>query len=240
MTKEKAILLLKRYIDQIGQVKTTARFGATFKKWHRDTSVALGKIFPDEPGHVQEFAKIRYTLSTLASSTPDSKYQSAYDTGLEHAEVFLRSCIDEIEEYWDKDATPTTKDAPAYVDKGRIDELASIRSTTFDLAKLIRLCEELNTNYAAGNHYFVIMLTRSILDHVPPVFAAKSFAEVANQIKGKSKKDLLQRLEQTSRKLADIHLHQQIRKKEALPNPTQINFASELDVLLSEVIHELH
>jgi hypothetical protein len=68
MTKEKAILLLKRYIDQIRQVKAKARFGATFKKWHRDTSVALGKIFPDEPGHVQEFAKIRYRLSILASS----------------------------------------------------------------------------------------------------------------------------------------------------------------------------
>jgi hypothetical protein len=239
MTKEKAILLLKRSIDQIRQVKATARFGATFKKWYRDTGVALGKIFPYEPGHVQDFANIQYKLSILTNSTPDSKRQSVYDKGLEHAEVFLQSCIDEIEEYWDKDSTPTTKDTPAYVDKGRIEELASIGSTTFDLVKLIRLCEELNTNYAAGNYYSMIMLTRSILDHVPPIFAAKSFAEVASQIKGKSKKDLLQRLEQTSRKLADIHLHQQIRKKEALPNPTQINFSSELDILFSEIIHEL-
>ena len=240
MKKEKAISLLNRQIDQITNVKATARFGATFKKWNRDARVALQNIFPDRPQYVQEFSNINYQLRISTGSTPDSSYQRAYDHGLEHAEVFLRSCIDEIEEYWEESTELTpTQSGPDYVDPDRIAELKVIEHSSFDLAKLIRLCEELNVNQAAGNTYSVIMLVRAILDHIPPVFAAKDFAQVASQIGGKSKKSILDRLERVSRELANVHLHQQIRNKEPLPNPTQMNFSSELDFMLCEVIHAL-
>ena len=43
-------------------------------------------------------------------------------------------------------------------------------------------------------------------------------------------------LENAARKVADAHLHTQIRKSETLPTAQQVNFASGLDVLLSEIV----
>lgn len=80
------------------------------------------------------------------------------------------------------------------------------------------------------------MLVRSILDHVPPEFSCKSFSEVANNYAGsKSFKQSMAHLENSSRKIADAHLHTQIRKTESLPNKTQVNFTNDLDVLLAEI-----
>jgi len=58
--------------------------------------------------------------------------------------------------------------------------IKTLSGKMFDLAKLIRLCEELNICCQADCHFAMIMLTRSILDHVPPIFGRNSFSEVAN------------------------------------------------------------
>jgi hypothetical protein len=127
-----------------------------------------------------------------------------------------------------------------YVDATRIDELKSLDQHSFDFSKLIRMCEELNICYADGCYFAVAMLVRSILDHVPPIFGCKGFSEVVNNHSaGKSFKDSMAHLENSSRKIADTHLHGQIRKSESLPNRTQVNFSNDIDVLLAEVIRVL-
>jgi len=82
------------------------------------------------------------------------------------------------------------------------------------------------------------MLTSAILDHVPPVFKAKSFAEAANNYArgGRSFKDAMLNVEIASRKISDGHLHGQIRSREILPVAQQVNFVPQLDVLLSEIV----
>jgi hypothetical protein len=123
-----------------------------------------------------------------------------------------------------------------YIDPYRINELRSIQSTSYDLSKLIALCEEINKCYRVGCYFAVAMLVRSILDHVPPIFGQKTFAEVANNYKGaRSFKEAMHNLDGSSRKIADSFLHVQIRAKEVLPNKTQVNFSNNLDVLLSEI-----
>jgi hypothetical protein len=126
----------------------------------------------------------------------------------------------------------------AYVHKSRIALLRQLRSTDFDLQRLIRLCEELKCS-AAGAHCATAALVRAIIDHVPPIFGGRTFAEVANNIGGKSTKASLLRLETSSRNIADSVLHQQIRKREVVPNSTQVNFSNDLDVLLGEVVRRL-
>jgi hypothetical protein len=124
----------------------------------------------------------------------------------------------------------------AYVDPSRIAELQGLSSPQFDLRKLIRMCEEMNLCFAAESHFALIMLTRGVIDHVPPIFGCATFAEVANNYAGaKSFKEGMQQLESMSRKIADAHLHGQIRKSESLPNVTQIDFSNSLDVLLAEI-----
>jgi hypothetical protein len=128
--------------------------------------------------------------------------------------------------------------ALALISDVRLDELRSLTSVQFDFKKLIRLCEEINTTYGEGACFATAMLTRGVLDHVPPVFGFKTFSEVANNYSsgGKSFKDTMQHLENASRKVADAHLHMTIRKSETLPTAQQVNCGQQLDVLLSEIV----
>jgi hypothetical protein len=122
-----------------------------------------------------------------------------------------------------------------YVDPSRIDELNAISSANFDLAKLTKLCRELNVCYQHECYLAAIMLVRAILDHVPPIFGYRTFIEVANNYGGQSLKKSLQNLQNSSRNIANVYLHEPIRSAESLPNATQVNFSNDLDVLLAEI-----
>jgi hypothetical protein len=130
---------------------------------------------------------------------------------------------------------------PSYmslVSESRLDELRAIKSLDFDFKKLIRLCEEMNTAFQEECYFATAMLTRGLLDHVPPVFGLKTFGEVANNYAGggRSFKETMQHLENASRKVADTHLHTPTRKSETLPTAQQVNCAQQLDMLLSEIV----
>lgn len=127
-----------------------------------------------------------------------------------------------------------------FVDIERINELKAISSSEFDLTKLIALCEELNICFTNGCYFAVTMLTRTILDHVPPIFEFGSFNEVANNYGGRSFKSSMKNLQNSSRNISDAHLHQTIRQNEILPNRIQVNFSNDLDVLLAEVVRRLN
>jgi len=123
-----------------------------------------------------------------------------------------------------------------FVDSDRIEELRGIIFPQFDLTKLVRLCEELNSCYANGCYFAVAMLTRAVLDHVPPVFRFEKFSEVANSYSGtRSFKQSMKHLDSSLRNIADAHLHVRIRDAETLPTKTQVNFSNDLDVLLAEI-----
>ena len=122
-----------------------------------------------------------------------------------------------------------------YVSQSRLAELRALSSATWDVSRLVRLLEELNTAHLNRSHMSVAMLVRAIADHVPPVFGCKSFPEVANNYAGaKSFRGSMQNLNGSLRNIADAHLHVQIRRSETLPSETQVDFKSDLDVLLGE------
>lgn len=124
------------------------------------------------------------------------------------------------------------------ISETRLDEVRALKSPQFDFRKLVRICEELNIASREECHFSTAMLTRGLLDHVPPIFGSRTFAEVANNYPGgtRSFKDTMHQLETAARKVADAHLHTPIRKSETLPVAQQVNFASQLDVLLSEIV----
>lgn len=64
----------------------------------------------------------------------------------------------------------------SYVSRERIRELQNVESDRADLAKLVQLCKELNICYQSNSFYSTIMLVRSIIDHVPPIFGFLSFS----------------------------------------------------------------
>ncbi len=127
-----------------------------------------------------------------------------------------------------------------YVHQDRINALKAISSKDYDLTKLIQFCNELNSCRKDENFCAIIMLCRALLDHVPPIFDVHSFNEVANNYAGtKSFKESMDRLNISSRKIADQHLHTQVRNREVLPTITQVDFSNDLDVLLSEIVRIL-
>lgn len=133
------------------------------------------------------------------------------------------------------------KNLTFFIDESRLDELRAITHNDFELIKLVRLCEELNDCYCNKSFLATGMLGRAILDHVPPVFDCKNFSEVANNYTGGSRsfKQSMQNLDSSLRKISDSFLHTQIRKKEVLPNETQVYFANDMDVLLAEIVRLL-
>ena len=123
-----------------------------------------------------------------------------------------------------------------YVDRSRIEELKQVRTVDFDLKKVVRICEELNSCLENSNFFAIASLVRTILDHIPPIFNLNTFKEVANNYGGRSLKRSFQNLENSSRKIADALLHQKIRKSESLPTKVMVDFSSDVDVLLAEII----
>ena len=173
---------------------------------------------PNTPGHAiqKALSQISITLSHVVDR--------------EVGECIQRDHLKKIENDIAK-----SRNSHSYVAQERLNDLKSLKS--HDPQKLIRLCEEINSAFSANNYSSTIMLLRAILDHVPPVFSKANFSEVANQhAGGKSFKDLMIRLDASSRKIADTHLHSQIREKESSPNSNQVNFSAELDCLLAEII----
>ena len=138
-----------------------------------------------------------------------------------------------------RETTPAIKARSPYVNSTRIEELQKVKSSSFDLTKLIQMCVELNICSERDALLAVPLLVRGILDHVPPIFGKQNFGEVANNYGSKSFKDSMSHLENSSRKIADSYLHLHIRAKESLPNQTQIDFSRDLDVLLQEIVRLL-
>lgn len=126
-----------------------------------------------------------------------------------------------------------------YIHISRINELKQTKNKNFDLTKLIRLCEELNIVFSEKCYFSTIMIVRSIIDHIPPIFGEMDFNKVISNYGNKSFKESMKNLNKSSRKIADSYLHQQIRTKEILPNSNQVRFIQDLDVLLSEIVRVL-
>ncbi|MEM9446438.1 MAG: hypothetical protein AAGA18_13925 [Verrucomicrobiota bacterium] len=130
-----------------------------------------------------------------------------------------------------------------YVNSAHIAALKSIESKSFDLSKLIRLCEEINLAYSNGSYFSVLMLLRAILDHVPPIFGQPDFNQVTSQYGGvkdnRSFKSLMSTLNKGARKLADEVMHKKIGRRVTLPTHQQVEFRQYLDRLLQEIIATL-
>jgi hypothetical protein len=126
--------------------------------------------------------------------------------------------------------------AELFVAASVIADLRRSTNSKYDLAKVVRFCEELNSAYVAGNYLASILLIRALINHVPPVFGQKSFGQVVSQA-GRSRKELLKPLEEIARDVGDLHTHSMIQRRESLPTKHQVQpFKANLEVLLQDII----
>lgn len=99
MEEKQAVQLLEKQIMAARQLDKRVTWSPEYKKWHRDTSVAIRKIFGPDSGHVKEFEEIPFGLMMATSSTTDQEFHHAYLEGFGEAEMLLRSMIDELETF---------------------------------------------------------------------------------------------------------------------------------------------
>jgi hypothetical protein len=163
-----------------------------------------------------------------------------------HDLSFIHCCTDETEElhknpYLIEGKTQFKNQHTYFVDPARIVELEQTKNKDFDLAKLVKLCEELNSASSNKNFISSSLLVRAIIDHVPPVLGFNTFSELANNYSDgtRSFKRSMLNLNNSLRNIADNNIHSQARSKEILPTQAQIDFSPELDLLLSEVVRVL-
>jgi hypothetical protein len=215
-------------------------FEGNISQWISDTCHLLTSIFGESHHSIKDISlilqSIAYDPDELAS---DLYRQDEWRKVKERIVEILQICRRELE-IMSADSSQSLiaslAEAFGYVSATRIQELKAIKSKRVDLTKLIKLCEELNISHANDLNLAIAMLLRAILDHVPPIFDKDSFKKVASEHGGKSFKDTMEYLEKGARKIADSHLHLQIRKKEVLPTSLRVNFSQCLDLLLAEVI----
>ena len=189
--------------------------------WYSEEPIVLY-----DSGIKQAHSRIRHRLAWLKRLPSELSHKQAMDnlTTIGH-----RGSL----------AAHTNDGAVVYVAPGRITELRQVTGTRFSTVKLVRLCEELNACMATESYLAAIMLLRAIKDHVPPVFGCQSFKQVVSQTNGKSFHSQLERLDSQAKDVADRFLHGPIGSTEGLPKFPQVDFRSELDALLGEVVARL-
>jgi hypothetical protein len=147
----------------------------------------------------------------------------------------LHATLSKFETLLEGDLTRPTRPLIA---ASRLAELRALAPSEFDFKKLLRLCEEINQTYEDECYFATAMLTRALIDHVPPLFGKDNFEEVANNYAGggRSFKEAMLHLEKATKKISDGLLHTHIRKSETLPVAQEVNCADRLDLLLSEIV----
>lgn len=136
------------------------------------------------------------------------------------------------------DEQPHTRlNATPYVLESRIEEISHLKSSRFDYSKLIKLLRELNFAQLNGCHFSIAFLVRAVIDHIPPLFGAPTFAQIAGNYSGtKSFKKSMDHLENSLRNISNGLIHGQIRSSEDSPTEIQVEFRQQLDQLLGEII----
>jgi len=158
-----------------------------------------------------------------------------YSVYAAHAE--LEALIPEIKDalaMLDQSGFPTHASG-FIVEPSLIVTLEGLTTSNYDVASLIRICKEINSSYVHGNVLAVVLLMRTVLNHVPPVFGCDTFAQVVAGV-GKSLKESFEHLENGLRKIADFHAHRKIVSVETYPSAAQVEpFKPQFELLLQQV-----
>jgi len=99
MDAETAIEKLKLKIQEIGQFSSKERFCPEFKKWYRETSVLLKRIFGDDAYQVSDFTQIAFVYRGAYIVGDSVPFENRYRSALDEAHAILTSIYEEIQEF---------------------------------------------------------------------------------------------------------------------------------------------
>lgn len=232
ITEEQLHKVIKAYL---GGENAFTLSGETY---HFGKSVSTFRIFTNDSAYSTEKLK---TIE-IEDGSGWGMISGAYFT-VDNLLNFGREVTDEIigDNSFGCQATAVIAPNEIFISETHIEELESLNGKCrYNLSKMIALCKEINHNFLCHNYYSVAMLLRALLNHVPPAFNGKeSFDQVLADWNGprhKTKRELLSRLNEVQRKLADLITHERLKEIEPPINRQQVSFFPEIDYLLQETI----
>jgi hypothetical protein len=137
LVKSEAIERLEGLKERASQLAGLPRGSQDFKKWHRDTEVAIERIFGEGKRHSKDFTDIRYSLMMFSTGTSDSAFDRAYCSGVQTAISVLESLIDEVKEYWEEELEP------------HVQELSAIDKVELLIRRFHKVARQLRSRYAS-------------------------------------------------------------------------------------------
>jgi hypothetical protein len=141
LNKNEATIKLQQLKETAERLINSPRGNQDFKKWHRDTEIAIEKIFGEKTRHTKDFTDIKYSLMLFMSGTPESEFNTAYINGLNSAITLFDSFIDEISNYW-----LDTVEA-----KSHSDELTAIDKVKLIINRFHKVARQLRSRHASRN-----------------------------------------------------------------------------------------
>jgi predicted nucleotide-binding protein len=108
-----AIEKLERQRQALLNLQATGVEDAAFKKWKRDTELAVDYVFGKTTRHLPDFNSVSWTPGSWNMYDPDPAWSAAFVEGRQAADALLRSMVDEINEYWVADVKTGAKEQDA-------------------------------------------------------------------------------------------------------------------------------
>jgi hypothetical protein len=139
MEKSKAIEKIERQLKALEYLNVRSASASEFKKWLRDTELAIEYVFGSDTRHLTDFRSVRFNPRRYNITNPTLAFSEALHNGLRHVQALLMSMIEEIQEYWGdkethKDAVPSSRNADT-LRVLRSKEVWSAIEDDFDLSK---------------------------------------------------------------------------------------------------------
>lgn len=99
MNAETAVQKIKGKIAGIDSLRARERFSSEFKKWYRDTTVLLQRIFGEDAHQVTDFTSIDFVYRGLRALGDPTPLEGRYRDALKECAAILTSIYEEIEEF---------------------------------------------------------------------------------------------------------------------------------------------
>lgn len=152
-----------------------------FNKWHRDTEVAIERIFGEGTRHSKDFEEISYSPIIFSTNTSDTDFENSYRRGVSNAITVIESFVDEIEEYWQEEETD-----PQVVEHGDVRNIKLIISRFHQVARQLRARYSDRPTIEIEDEYDVQDLFHGLLklyfDDVRPEEYTPSYAGAASRV----------------------------------------------------------
>jgi len=105
--KEHAIQKIQRQLDELLHLPAVNSIDGEFKRWLRNTELAIEHVFGEGTRHLRDLRAIRWTPAICYLEDPAPEFRRAFKAARDRAAGVLRSMIDELNEYWGQFGTAT-------------------------------------------------------------------------------------------------------------------------------------